>query len=42
VAAVIALIGTRSGTGLLIGFEWICALLVAGGLLTAALCLRLE
>jgi EmrB/QacA subfamily drug resistance transporter len=42
VAAVIALLDARSGSSLLIGFEWICALLVAGGLLTAALCLRLE
>jgi len=42
VATVIALLGTRTGTSLLIGFEWICTIVIAGGLLVAALCLRLE
>jgi len=42
VATVIALLGTRSGTSLLRGFEWICTIVIAGGLLVAALCLRLE
>ena len=42
VATVIALLGTNRQTGSLIGFERICILLVAGGLLLSALCLRLE
>jgi EmrB/QacA subfamily drug resistance transporter len=42
VAAVIALLGAHGGGGVLAGFERICALLVAGGLLTAVLCLWLR